>query len=85
MKIKRISQGLVIALPRDTANYGVVISSTRMKNSWFKTTILCYNGDIATCRLKLKEDREHLYFRDYHRYLEKDIISCVNKTLIYKV
>lgn len=81
MKIKRISQGLVIALPRDNANYGVVISSTRMKNSWFKTTILCYNGDIATCRLKLKEDKEHLYFRDYHRYTAKNITSLISTKL----
>lgn len=68
MVYKRIIPGLVIELPRDQEHHGVILDATRMKNNWFKVSILLYNGDVATCRLKVKEDGNHLWYRNYHQY-----------------
>lgn len=65
MKNRRIVVGQVISLPKDTTHCGVVLSSTRMKNGWYKVTILEYGGGIATCKLKAKEDGKHLWYRNY--------------------
>lgn len=77
MKTKRLQQGLVCALPRDREHTGVIMSCTKAK-VWYNVTILTYDGNVATCKMKLKEDKEHFRFKDYHLYDANSITELLS-------
>lgn len=65
-----IQKGLVITLPHKDG-VGVIIDSTRMKDRWYKVTVLCTDGYVVTCRLKSrlkKTDKADFFFRSYSKY-----------------
>lgn len=74
---KKIIPGLVIELPRDKKHYGVILDATKV-NDWFKVTIVCYDGFLATCRLQIKEDGEYLRYRNYHVYNAAELVKDLN-------
>lgn len=72
---KKVYTGLIIILPKDLMHTGVVLESRRMKDSWYKVSILTYDGNYATCKIKRKPDGEHFWYRNYILYDTKGIIT----------
>lgn len=65
-KYNKIIAGLVIQLPR--GGTGVIIQATNIGKGWYKAVVICYDGDVMLCKLKIQENGEDNDIKDAHYY-----------------
>ena len=86
MKYEEIIPGLVIELPEEPGHVGVILDTTRLNKEWYKVTVLCQDGDVLVCKLKLREDGEYLDHKDLARYdgagLTKRLTVCTESVIL---
>ena len=65
-KYDKIITGLVIQLPR--GGVGVIIQATNIGKGWYRTVVICYDGDVMLCKLKIQGNGEDIDIKDVHYY-----------------
>ena len=65
-KYDKIIAGLVIQLPK--GGTGVIIQATVLGKGWYRTVVICYDGDVMLCKLKIQENGEYIDTKDVHYY-----------------
>ena len=78
-KYNKIVVGLVIELPDDMKHNGVILDTTRLNKDWYKVTILCDDGDILICKLKLRGYGDYLDHKDCVRYDAMSLLTGLRK------
>ena len=78
-KYKEISSGLIIELPEEPGHVGVVLDTTRLNKEWYKVSVVCQDGDLLVCKLKLRADGEYLDHKDSVRYDTQRIVNKLSK------
>ena len=83
---EEIIPGLVIELPEEPGHNGVILDTTRLNKEWYKATVLCEDGDILVCKLKIQANGEYLDCKDSVRYdgagLTRRLSVCTESTII---
>lgn len=65
-KYDKIIAGLVIQLPR--GGTGVIIQATNIGKGWHRAVVICYDGGVMLCKLKIQENGEDIDIKDVLYY-----------------
>ena len=74
-KYDKIIAGLVIALPR--GGTGVIIQATNIGKGWYRAVVVCYDGDMMLCKLKIQENGEDIDVKDVHYYDTLKVVKAL--------